>query len=74
MPIYIKRALDNAKLMEKYRARPPYQKNDYLAWIARAKREATRDKRIIQMLAELKKGGIYMNMKWNGDDRNSTDK
>ena len=52
--------------MDAYRARPPYQQNDYLGWIIGAKREDTRAKRLRQMLDELDKGGVYMNMAWNG--------
>ena len=47
-------------------ARPDYQKNDYLGWIARAKRPDTRQKRLDQMLDELQRGGVYMNMVWRG--------
>ena len=47
-----------------YDARPPYQRNDYLAWIARAKRPETREKRVVQMLDELAGGTHYMKMKW----------
>jgi uncharacterized protein YdeI (YjbR/CyaY-like superfamily) len=50
--------------MPAYRERPEYQQNDYLGWIARAKREETKDKRLAQMLDELEKGGVYMGMKW----------
>ena len=45
-----------------YEARPFYQRNDYLAWIARAKREETRERRLAQMLDELEQGGVYMKM------------
>lgn len=37
-----------------------YRRNDYLAWIGRAKRIETRGKRIEQMLSELDQGGVYM--------------
>ncbi len=50
--------------MDAYRSRPPYQQNDYIGWITRAKREATRQKRLNQMLDELERGGVYMRMKW----------
>lgn len=53
-------------LMELYKARPPYQQNDYLGWIARAKLEATKQKRIDQMLNELRRGDRYMKMSWRG--------
>jgi uncharacterized protein YdeI (YjbR/CyaY-like superfamily) len=52
--------------MSAYKARPPYQQNDYLGWIARAKREETRQRRLDQMLAELQDGATYMKMRWNG--------
>lgn len=50
--------------MDAYLMRPPYQQNDYLGWIARAKLEATKTKRLNQMLDELEGGRLYMNMKW----------
>jgi uncharacterized protein YdeI (YjbR/CyaY-like superfamily) len=65
MPDYIQKALTERKLMKAYRARPDYQQNDYLAWISRAKRDETRQKRLTQMLDELRGGKSYMNMKWN---------
>jgi uncharacterized protein YdeI (YjbR/CyaY-like superfamily) len=65
MPDYIQKALNERKLMKAYRARPDYQQNDYLAWINRAKRDETRQKRLTQMLDELREGKLYMNMKWN---------
>ena len=42
------------------------QRNDYLMWINNAKREATKQKRLDQMLDELERGGVYMRMEWNG--------
>ena len=48
--------------MHDYRARPAYQQNDYLGWIAQAKRADTRLRRIEQMLDELERGGVYMKM------------
>ena len=50
--------------MELYNDRPWYQRNDYIGWIARAKREVTRRKRLQQMLAELRAGDVYMKMAW----------
>jgi hypothetical protein len=35
-----------------------------VGWILRAKREATRRKRLEQMLDELQRGGVYMGMRW----------
>lgn len=66
MPENIHRALVERALMGAYQARPDYQKNDYLGWIARAKRDDTRRKRLDQMLDELQHGGVYMNMVWHG--------
>jgi hypothetical protein len=57
-------ALENRGLMTAYRSRPPYQQNDYLAWIARAKRPETKEKRLAQMLEELERGDVYMKMDW----------
>jgi uncharacterized protein YdeI (YjbR/CyaY-like superfamily) len=64
MPADILRCLKERGLMDAYEARPPYQRNDYLAWIARAKGKETRDKRLTQMLDELAAGEGYMNMAW----------
>jgi uncharacterized protein YdeI (YjbR/CyaY-like superfamily) len=62
MPEDVRQALDERGLSESYYERPFYQRNDYLAWIGRAKRPETRSKRIEQMLGELELGGIYMGM------------
>ncbi|CAM5381458.1 hypothetical protein MAUB1S_06514 [Mycolicibacterium aubagnense] len=66
MPEDVRVALDQNGLGAAYAARPDYQQNDYLGWISRAKREETRLKRLNQMLDELKRGGVYMNMAWHG--------
>lgn len=60
----VRRALEEAGLMEAYLARPPYQRNDYLGWIERPKREATRRAHLAQMLDELERGDVYMRMPW----------
>lgn len=65
MPDYIREALNSRKLMNAYHERPDYQQNDYIGWITRAKREETKEKRLTQMLEELKGGRLYMNMKWH---------
>ena len=64
MPTFLRVALNGRGLMDAYRARPPYQQNDYIGWIMRAKLETTRQKRLNQMLDELEKGGVCMKMKW----------
>ncbi len=48
--------------MDDYRARPPYQQNDYLGWINRAKRDETKQRRLAQMVDELRHRDRYMNM------------
>lgn len=62
MPDFVEAALIERGLMAAYRARPPYQQNDYVGWINRAKRPATKQKRLAQMLDELERGNVYMNM------------
>lgn len=69
MPEDIARLLDERGLREDYDARPAYQRNDYLAWIGRAKRPETRLKRIDQMLHELEVGGVYMKMRHASSER-----
>jgi uncharacterized protein YdeI (YjbR/CyaY-like superfamily) len=64
MPEDVHAAIDQRRLMQAYRQRPPYQQNDYVAWITRAKLPATRAKRLAQMLDELEAGGLYMHMAW----------
>jgi uncharacterized protein YdeI (YjbR/CyaY-like superfamily) len=66
MPREVAEALTEAGLWDAYRARPPYQRNDYIGWITGAKRDETRRKRLEQMLEELQAGGRYMNMCWSG--------
>ncbi|MEN6351741.1 MAG: YdeI/OmpD-associated family protein [Syntrophomonas sp.] len=62
MPDVVKEALTREDLMEKYLKRPPYQQNDYIGWINRAKRQETIYKRLTQMLDELRRGDKYMGM------------
>jgi uncharacterized protein YdeI (YjbR/CyaY-like superfamily) len=66
MPAFVRNALHGRGLMERYKQRPAFQRNDYLMWINNAKREATKEKRLAQMLDELERGGVYMRMKWTG--------
>lgn len=62
MPSDVQEALVQYGLLAAYRSRPPYQQNDYLGWITRAKQAGTRTKRINQMLDELARGDRYMKM------------
>ena len=62
MPDFVKRALEERGLIAEYKERPAYQQNDYIGWINNAKLQGTKEKRLCQMLDELEKGGVYMNM------------
>ena len=62
MPDFVRQALVDTGLMGAYENRPPYQQNDYIGWITRAKRTETRQKRLAQMLFELESGDLYMKM------------
>ncbi|MCK0126497.1 YdeI/OmpD-associated family protein [Gelidibacter sp. F2691] len=64
MPSDIAARLRSEGLQHAYDQRPPYQQNDYLGWIAQAKRLETRQKRIDQMCNELAGGRLYMKMIW----------
>lgn len=64
MPAFVREALAERGLADAYAARPPYQRNDYIGWIAGAKQEATRRRRLARMLAELAAGDRYMKMAW----------
>jgi hypothetical protein len=64
MPEFVRRALLKHDLMHADCERPPYQQNDYLGWISRAKRQATPHKRLLQMLNELRAQNSYMKMAW----------
>jgi uncharacterized protein YdeI (YjbR/CyaY-like superfamily) len=64
MPDFVRDALLKQGLMDAYDRRPPYQRNDYLGWINRAKRPETKQRRLAQMLDELRDGTKYMKMDW----------
>ncbi len=64
MPAFVAEALADRELDDVYRARPDYQQNDYIGWITGAKREATQQRRLAQMLDELDQGDVYMKMAW----------
>jgi len=64
MPEFINSALTEHNLIEAYNNRPPYQRNDYIGWVMRAKQQKTQQKRLKQMLDELTTGDRYMNMQY----------
>ena len=65
MPGYVAKALKSEKLEGAYRARPAYQKNDYVGWITGAKQPETQQKRLRQMITELRGGKKYMKMRYS---------
>ena len=68
MPEFVLDALEERDLHDAYKRRPPYQQNDYLSWINRAKRPQTKEKRLRQMLDELSRGDVYMKMDYTPRD------
>ena len=69
MPGFVRQALEAHGLTTAYEGRPPYQRNDYIGWIARAATEETQLKRLEQMLDELARGDVYMKMAWRPPER-----
>jgi len=70
VPGYISSALRECGLRGAYNSRPPYQRNDYIGWITRAKTDQTKQKRLNQMLDELRDGTLYMKMRWKPKNTN----
>ncbi|MBT8410788.1 MAG: YdeI/OmpD-associated family protein [Octadecabacter sp.] len=64
MPDFVATALAARGLQPAFEARPAYQQNDWLGWIAHAKHEDTRQRRLEKMLSELAAGHGYMGMEW----------
>jgi uncharacterized protein YdeI (YjbR/CyaY-like superfamily) len=65
MPDDVLDELNHHNLIDTYYDRPPYQRNDYIGWITRAKRDETHQERLKQMIDELIDGGLYMKMKYS---------
>jgi len=74
MPRDVEKRLYEENLMDTFRSRPPYQRNDYLGWILKAKRPETRERRIAQMLEELRNGNKYMGMHYDASKSRSRSK
>jgi bacteriocin resistance YdeI/OmpD-like protein len=64
MPGNVKAALAKRKLTDAFAARPDYQRNEYLKWIALAAGPAAKDKRLQQMLDEVENGGLFKGEPW----------
>ena len=71
MPGDVQEAITSSGLQQEYDSRPPYQRNDYIGWITKAKRTDTRQKSIEQMLSEVRVGNVYMKMSWSGQNKYS---
>ena len=69
MPGFVAKALAARDLRAVFEARPAYQQNDWVGWIARAKREDTQQRRLEKMLSELAAGHGYMGMEWHPKPR-----
>ncbi len=72
MPAFVRSALAGARLTSAYRARPAYQQNDYLSWITRAKLPQTKQKRLEEMLDDLRRGDRYMGMRYRAAKKRKT--
>lgn len=64
MPGNVRTALVKRELMDAFQARPDYQQNDYLKWIATAGGEAAKQKRLTQMLDEVADGKLFKGEPW----------
>jgi hypothetical protein len=64
MPGNVRGALSKKSLMDAFRARPDYQQNDYLKWIAAASGPTARQQRLDQMLEELTNGAVFKGEPW----------
>jgi hypothetical protein len=64
MPGNVSGALAKTNLTDAFRARPDYQQNGYLKWIATAAGPTAKQQRLDQMLDELKKGGLFKGEPW----------
>jgi hypothetical protein len=65
VPGFVKTALARHKLVDAFRARPEYQRDDYLTWLEGAKLPDLRAQRLAQFLEELGKGDVYMSQPWS---------
>lgn len=65
MPDFVRSALHSAVLANTYESRPPYQRNDYIGWIARAKLPETQAKRLAHMRYACRRSDVYMKMAYH---------
>lgn len=64
LPGNVRSALHKRDLMDAYIARPAYQKDDYLKWLAQAAGPTAKQKRLDQMLDELAAGNVFKGEPW----------
>lgn len=64
IPGNVKAALAKRELLDAYHARPQYQRDEYLKWIATAAGETEKQKRLDQMVDELARGGVFKGEAW----------
>ena len=64
MPGQVKGALAKRNVLDTFFARPQYQQDDYLKWIALAAGPQQKQQRMDQMLEELEKGGTFKGEAW----------
>jgi hypothetical protein len=64
MPGNVRGALAKRKLLDAFHARPDYQRNDYLKWIATASGTVAKQQRLDQMLDELERGSLFQGEPW----------
>lgn len=62
LPLYIKKALQQSKLLDAFEKQIYTYRKGYVHWIEQAKQEETKQRRIAQMLREVKSGKEYMGM------------
>jgi len=64
MPGNVRGALAKRNLADAFRARPDYQRDGYLKWIAAAAGPSAKQQRLDQMLDELQNGGLFQGEPW----------
>jgi Bacteriocin-protection, YdeI or OmpD-Associated len=64
MPGNVRGALAKRNLLDAFRARPDYQQNEYLKWIATASGPTMKQQRLDQMLDEVEKGALFKGEAW----------
>ena len=69
MPGNVRGALAKKQLIDTFLARPDYQRNGYLKWIATAAGPTAKQQRIDQMVAELENGKLFQGEAWTPPEK-----